>query len=52
MYNDNVVVKFIVIDSEYIEYDYDFAINDAIEDITEENGFANIEVAEGEGRNG
>lgn len=39
-------------DDYYVEYDYDFEINDAIEDITEENGFANIEVAEGEGRNG
>jgi hypothetical protein len=41
---------------EYDEYDtiysYDFAINDAIYNITEENGFADIEVAEGEGRNG
>lgn len=37
---------------EYIEYDYNFEVNDAIEDITEENGFANIEIAEGEGRNG
>lgn len=33
-------------------YDYDFSMNDAIEAITEENGFADIEVAEGEGRNG
>ena len=33
-------------------YDYNFEVNDAIEDITEENGFANIEIAEGEGRNG
>ena len=39
-------------DDYYVEYDYDFEINDAIEDITEENGFANIEIAEGEGRNG
>lgn len=38
-------------DDYYIEYDYDFAVNDVIEDITEENGFANIEIAEGEGRN-
>ena len=36
----------------YIGYDYDYAMNDAIEEITEENGFANIEIAEGEGRNG
>lgn len=39
-------------DDYYVEYDYGFAVNDAIEDITEENGFANIEIAEGEGRNG
>ena len=31
---------------------YDFDMNDAIEAITEENGFADIECAEGEGRNG
>ena len=36
---------------EYI-YNYDFSMNNAIEAITEENGFANIECAEGEGRNG
>jgi uncharacterized phage-like protein YoqJ len=39
-------------DSYYIDYDYNFEVDDAIEDITEENGFANIEIAEGEGRNG
>ena len=33
-------------------YDYDFAMNDAIDEITEENGFANIDCAEGEGRDG
>lgn len=33
-------------------YDYDFAMNNAIDEITEENGFADIECAEGEGRNG
>lgn len=33
-------------------YYYNFDCNEAIEEITEENGFANIEVAEGEGRNG
>ena len=33
-------------------YDYDFYMNDAIAVITEENGFADIEVAEGEGRDG
>lgn len=36
----------------YAEYFYDFAANDAIENITEENGFADIDIAEGEGRNG
>lgn len=36
---------------EYIFY-YDFSCNNAIEEITKENGFANIEVAEGEGFNG
>ena len=35
-----------------IDYDYNFTVNDVIADITEENGFANIEIAEGEGRNG
>lgn len=33
-----------------VEYDYDFSMNDAIDEITEENGFANIEVSQGEGR--
>ena len=33
-------------------YDYDFLMNDAIDEITEENGFADIEVSEGEGRDG
>lgn len=36
----------------YIGYDYDYVMDDAIAEITEENGFANIEIAEGEGRNG
>ena len=31
---------------------YDFDMNAAINDITKENGFADIEVSEGEGRNG
>ena len=39
-------------DDYFIEYDYNFAINNVIEIITAENGFADIEVAEGEGRNG
>lgn len=33
-------------------FDYDFAQNDAINAITEENGFADIECAEGEGFDG
>lgn len=40
------------IDDCVIEYDYDFSVNDAIDDVTNENGFADIQVAEGEGRNG
>lgn len=35
-----------------IIFDYNFYVNDIIEDITTENGFANIKIAEGEGRNG
>lgn len=34
------------------EYDYDFGMNAAISEITEENGFTDIDVAEGEGRDG
>ena len=34
------------------EYDYDFSMNAAINEITEENGFADIEIAEGEGYDG
>ena len=34
------------------EFDYDFGMNDAINAITEENGFTDIECAEGEGRDG
>ena len=33
-------------------YDYDFSMNEAIDAITEANGFSDIEIAEGEGRNG
>ena len=53
--------KFIIIedsiDADYDEYggpiySYGFYWNDAIEAITEENGFADIHVAEGEGRDG
>ena len=39
-------------ESEEDIFDYDFAMNDAIEEITKENGFDDIECAEGEGRNG
>lgn len=35
-----------------VEYDYDFSMNNAIDEITEENGFADIEVSQGEGRDG
>ena len=53
--------KFVIItdsndayDDDYGEpiYDYDFKMNDAIDEVTEENGFADIEVFEGEGRDG
>lgn len=39
---------------EYDDYEfyYDFEMNDAINAITEENGFVDIECAEGEGRDG
>lgn len=36
----------------YAEYFYDFEANEAIDNVTEENGFADIDIAEGEGRNG
>lgn len=35
-----------------VVYDYDFAMNEAIDAITKENGFADIEVSSGEGRDG
>ena len=54
--------KYIIIE-DYIDADwddeseedifyYDFAMNDAIAEITAENGFADIDCAEGEGRDG
>ena len=52
--------KFIIIEDQndaeydsdgYPEYDYYFGADEAIEEITEENGFIDKEVAEGEGRN-
>ena len=39
-------------DYDDVEYFYDFGMQYAIDDITEENGFSNIEVSVGEGRNG
>ena len=39
-------------DSYYVEYDDSFEVDAAIAEVTEENGFANIETAYGEGRNG
>lgn len=37
---------------DYPVYDYNFSVNDAIDNITTTNGFADIDIAEGEGRNG
>ena len=39
-------------DDYVIDYCYDFEVDGIIADITEANGFADIEIAEGEGRNG
>lgn len=58
--NNNYVIIEDCNDAEYSDedndyepiYNYDFSMNNAIEAITEANGFANIECAEGEGRNG
>lgn len=36
---------------DYVDYDYNFDAYEAIGAITNENGFADIQVAEGEGRN-
>ena len=36
----------------YAEYFYDFEANEAIDNVTEENGFVDIDVAQGEGRDG
>ena len=63
---DNVLAehpnsKYIIItdgkDADYDEkgypiYDYNFSESDTIDKITEENGFANIDIAEGEGFDG
>lgn len=37
---------------DYVDYDYNFDMDEAIDEITNDNGFADVEVAEGEGRNG
>ena len=59
--DDNPDSRFIIIEdgNEGIEtewgdviYDYDYSMNDAIAAITGDNGFIDIEVAEGEGRDG
>ena len=39
-------------DDGYPTYSYDFELNNIIPSITEENGFTNVDVAEGEGRDG
>lgn len=39
-------------ESEKYIFDYNFDMNDAIDEITEENGFVDIDCAEGEGFNG
>lgn len=39
-------------DLDDVVYYYDFDVNEQIEKITKENGFADIDCAEGEGRNG
>lgn len=55
--DDNFIIIEDRIEADYDEdcepiYDYDFVMNEAIDAITEENGFADIECAEGEGRDG
>lgn len=59
--NNNLDSNFIIIEDSNdgvedewgdVEYDYDFSMNDAIDEITEENGFADIEISQGEGRDG
>ena len=55
--NDKFIIIEDSISGDYDEdgdpiYYYNFPANDAIEAITEENGFANIDCAEGEGRDG
>lgn len=56
--DDNFIIIEDMLDAEWDEesydyiYDYGFAANATIKKITEENGFADIECAEGEGYNG
>lgn len=59
--NNNPNSNFIIIEDsndgiEYewgeVEYDYNFSMDDAIAEITKENGFADIEISQGEGRDG
>lgn len=55
--NDKYIIITDYVSADYdeygnIEYSYDFEKNDAINAITEENGFADIEVAEGAGFDG
>ena len=56
--DDEYIIIEDYIDADYDEdscepiYYYGFDANDSIDEITEENGFDNIEVAEGEGFNG
>ena len=51
-YNDAIEYWDEETDDYLIDYDYSFRMNDVIDDITVENGFADIDIAEGEGRNG
>lgn len=55
--NDKYIIIEDINDAEYDEdcepiYNYNFYMNDAIDEITEENGFADIDCTEGGGRDG
>lgn len=56
--DDNFIIIEDMIEAEWDEdsydymYSYDFEMNGAIDEVTKENGFDNIECAEGEGRDG
>lgn len=55
--NDSFIIITDRNDADYDEdwepiYDYDFGMNAAIEEVTAKNGFSDIQVAEGEGRDG